>query len=414
MGSNPTRSALRPAPRRRAVARPGWARLHAVDELVVRGASMWDGDRWRLHDLVCRDGLLVEGEARADAAVLDASGLRAVPGFIDLQCNGGLGIDLAAEPERLWELAAALPHFGVTAWLPTIVTTPPHVVERALATLTTGPPDGWAGALPLGLHLEGPFLAPARRGAHPEALLRAPSLEGIAGWTRDAGVALVTLAPELDGAAEVQRALVERGVVVSIGHSAATAAQATIAIDAGARSVTHLFNAMSPLHHREPGVTGVALMDERLHAGLIADGVHVHPLAVALAQRLLGDRLVLVTDAVAALGMPAGRHQLGRAMLTVDEGGVRLPDGTLAGSNLAMDQAVRNLVAFTGCALETAIAAASTTPAGLLGDTARGRLATGARADVVLLDDDTRVVGTIVGGAVVHRPSARQRTEAPR
>lgn len=402
MGSNPTRSAHPPGVHRRAVPRSAVGDTAAVGDLVVRGASMWTGEGWRPGDLLCRGGVLVDVGAADDATVVDAAGLRAVPGFIDLQCNGGLGIDLAAEPERLWELAAALPRFGVTAWLPTIVTTPPRVVERALATLTAGPPDGWAGALPLGLHLEGPFLAPARRGAHPQALLRAPSLEAIVGWTRGAGVALVTLAPELDGAAEVQRALVEGGVVVSIGHSAATAAQATVAIDAGARSVTHLFNAMSPLHHREPGVTGVALMDERVHAGLIADGVHVHPLTVALAQRLLGDRLVLVTDAVAALGMPHGRHELGRAEVTVGADGVRLADGTLAGSNLAMDEAVRNLSAFTGCPLEVAVAAASSAPARLLGDPARGRLTAGARADVVLLDDHGGVVTTIVAGMVVH------------
>lgn len=372
--------------------------------LVVRGASVWRDGAWGGGDVAIDDGRVVEA-APAGAQVVDASGLLAVPGFIDLQCNGGVGIDLASEPERLWELGAALPGWGVTAWLPTIVTTPPDVVERALAALAAGPPAGWRGAVPLGLHLEGPFLAPGHHGAHPVARLRPPTLDAIEGWSRDAGVAVVTIAPELDGALDVIEALVERGVVVSLGHSGATAAQATAGIDAGARWVTHLFNAMAPLHHRAPGLAGVALSDERVRVGMIVDGIHVDPAVVALAQRALGERLTLVTDAVAALGMPVGRHALGRAEVTVGDDGVRLADGTLAGSNLAMDEAIRNLVTFTGCAPELAVTGASAAPASLLGDRARGALEVGRRADLVLLTDDLEVVTTFVGGtaAVPHR-----------
>jgi len=191
-------------------------------------------------------------------------------------------------------------------------------------------------------------------------------------------------------------------VVVSLGHTPATAERATAAVDAGATWVTHLFNAMGPLHHREPGLAGVALADERLHVGLIPDGIHVHPQVVAMAQRALGDRLTIVTDAVGALGMPFGRQALGRTEVTIDEGGVRLSDGTLAGSNLAMDQGVRNLIAFSGCAREAALHAASTAPAAVLGDTIRGTLVPGARADLVLLTEELDLVATIVGGEVVH------------
>ncbi|MEX2292679.1 MAG: N-acetylglucosamine-6-phosphate deacetylase [Acidimicrobiales bacterium] len=370
-----------------------------MSDLVIRGASVWRDGQWRAEDIGCRDGVIAD-EVDGGAVILDATGLLAAPGFIDLQCNGALGIDLASEPERLWELAAALPRWGVTAWLPTIVTTPPDVVPRALAALASGPPAGWVGAEPLGLHLEGPFLSVARKGAHPEALLRMPNLAAIDGWSRDGGVALVTLAPELDGASEVIGELVRRGVVVSIGHSDALAAQAAAAIDAGATWVTHLFNAMSPLHHREPGVSGVALTDERLHVGLIADGVHVHPSVVALAQRALGDRLTLVTDAVGALGLPSSEPRLGRAKVTVDENGVRLADGTLAGSTLSMDQAVRNLVSFTGCTPQEAAVAAAEAPARVLGDLSRGHLRSAARADLVLLTSDLEVVATVVGGSV--------------
>lgn len=363
-----------------------------MTDLVLAGGSALRDGAWVPGDLVVRDGRIVDGDAGPGAEVVDVAGHLVAPGYVDLQCNGALGIDVTSRPERLWELAAALPRWGVTAWLPTVITAPPGAVDAALAVLATGPPAGWSGAVPLGLHLEGPFLAPAKRGAHPEALLRAPTLEEVAGWSRAAGVAVVTLAPDLPGAGEVLAALVERGVVVSLGHTPATAAEATAAIDAGARWVTHLFNAMAPLHHREPGLAGVALTDERTHVGLIPDGIHVHPAVVAVAQRALGERLTLVTDAVGALGLPKASP----------EPGVRLADGTLAGSDLAMDQGVRNLVAFTGCPTEVAVHAASTAPAAVLGDAERGALRPGARGDVVVLTTELDLVGTYVGGELVH------------
>ena len=374
-----------------------------MSELILRGGTALVAGTWTRGDVVARDGVLVDpAEVSADAIEISADGLLVAPGYVDLQCNGGLGIDLAGAPERLWELGALLPRFGVTAWVPTIVSTPDGIVDRAIAALAAGPPDGWRGAMPIGLHLEGPFLSSAKRGAHPEALLQPPTLAAIDGWSRDAGVALVTLAPDLPGALDIVEALVTCGVVVSLGHTPATAEQATVAVDAGARWVTHLFNAMAPMHHREPGLAGVALADERLRVGLIPDGIHVHPHVVAMAQRALGERLTIVTDAVGALGMPFGRQALGRTEVTIDEGGVRLDDGTLAGSNLAMDQGVRNLIAFSGCRSETALHAASTAPAAVLGDPVRGTLAPGARADLVLLTEELDLVATLVGGEVVH------------
>jgi N-acetylglucosamine-6-phosphate deacetylase len=323
--------------------------------------------------------------------VLDASGCLVAPGFVDLQCNGAGGIHLTEEPERIAEVAALLPRWGVTSWLPTIVTAPRVARDRALAAiLEVDLPPG--AAAPLGLHLEGPFLSPARAGAHPPDLLVAPDAGEAAGWSPARGVALVTLAPELDGALDVTAGLADRGVVVSVGHTAATRAQAAAAVDAGARWVTHLFNAMEGLHHREPGVPGLALTDERLRFGLIADGLHVDPAVVAVAWRSARDRLVLVTDAVAALGAPG--H--------VPGSGVRLPDGTLAGSDLSMDAAVRNLRAWTGCSAEEAIGAATSAPAAVLGLSDRGRLAVGSVADAVVLDDHLDVVATVVAGVVVR------------
>jgi N-acetylglucosamine-6-phosphate deacetylase len=342
----------------------------------------------------------------SDTTRLDAAGLLVVPGFIDLQCNGAAGVDITAEPERLWEVAAALPRWGVTAWLPTIVTAPAGVRGRALAALRSGPPGSPAGdgpfAVPLGLHFEGPFLAPERRGAHPAAHLQSPdpALPAREGWSRQAGVALVTLAPELPRALDVVGELVAAGVVAAAGHSSAGAEQATAAVDAGVTAVTHLFNAMGPLHHRDPGLAGVALTDERVRVGAIADGVHLHPAAVALAARALGGRLCLVTDAVAALGVPAGRVPLGVLEAFATDTGVRLEDGTLAGSVLSLDRAVRNLMAFAGVPLEAAVAAVTTSPAALLGLDDRGVIAPGAVGDLALVDPAGEVVATVIGGRV--------------
>jgi len=312
-------------------------------------------------------------------------------------------------------VAAELPRWGVTAWLPTVVTAPPATRARALAALRSGPrrgPDGGRPfAVPLGLHFEGPFLAPERRGAHPVEHLRAPdpSLVADEGWTRQSGVALVTLAPEQPRALDVVRDLVDAGVMVSAGHSSASAEEATAAIDAGVTAVTHLFNAMGPLHHRDPGLAGVALSDERVRVGAIADGLHLHPATVALAARALGDRLCLVTDAVAALGMPAGRVPLGVLEAFATEDGVRLADGTLAGSDLSLDRAVRNLMAFAGVSLPAAVAAVTASPAALLGLDDRGVIRAGAAADLALLDAGGGVVATVVGGRIAFD----RRTSSP-
>jgi len=291
-----------------------------------------------------------------------------IPGLVDLQVNGAAGADLTSEPERLWDVAAALPAYGVTAFLPTVVTSSPDVPMRALATLAAGPPPGWVGAAPLGLHIEGPMLAPGRAGAHPPAWLRDPSPELVAGWSREAGVAMVTLAPELPGALSVVEALVERGVVVSLGHTDATAAQVEAAVAAGATCVTHLGNAMPPLLPRAPGPIGAAFGGSDLAAGLIVDGHHLDPLFVRTAWRALGpDRFLSVSDTTAALGMPDGPTRLGDHDVLLADGAVRLLDGTLAGSAASLLECLRVLVAQTGCTVQEAVATATDTPLRLLG-----------------------------------------------
>jgi N-acetylglucosamine-6-phosphate deacetylase len=349
------------------------------------------------------------GAGRASATeVIDATGMIVGPGLIDLQCNGAGGIDLTAQPERLWEVAATLPRWGVTAWLPTIISSPPEITDRALACLRSEPPPSLVPvARPLGLHLEGPFLAPARHGAHDLHHLADPDHDRgrTAGWSRRGGVAMVTLAPELPGALALTAELVARNVVVSLGHSDASLDEALGAVASGATCVTHLFNAMAPLHHRDPGLLGLALTDERLRSGLIADGHHVGAHALSIVFRLLGSRMILVTDSTAALGIPVSGGQtltLGSEPVTVGADGVRRSGGTLAGSDLSLDQAVRNLVATTGCPLARAVAAASTVPADVLDLTTKGRLVEGADADLVVMSPAGEIVVTVAGGRIAH------------
>ena len=353
------------------------------------------------------DVAVVAGQVAASPAPrspsYDASGLHVLPGFLDLQVNGAAGIDLTLEPSRLWEVAAALPRFGVTAFLPTVITSSPDARAEALAVLAAGPPAGWAGAVPMGWHFEGPMIAAARKGAHPVSWLRVPSPSLVEGWSRDAGVAMVTLAPELPEALVVVDQLVERGVVVAVGHTEATAAEVTAAVERGARAVTHLGNAMPALAGRMPGPVGAALSDERLTAGVIADGHHLHPATLAAYWRALGtDRFLAVTDCTAALGMPDGPARLGDQSVVVADGTVRLADGTLAGSAADLAQCLRVLRDATGCSLASAVAGCTSVPAALLGDPTRGHLGVGARGDLTLVDDDLRVVATVVGGRLLN------------
>ncbi|MFC0430200.1 N-acetylglucosamine-6-phosphate deacetylase [Kutzneria buriramensis] len=329
-------------------------------------------------------------------------------GLVDVQINGAFGVDFAdVDADALRLVAESLPSTGVTRFLPTLITAPvPTVLRQSHAVVAAAAALPATGvARPLGLHLEGPFLSPVRHGVHEPALMVPPEPANLdqllADETVAAALRIVTLAPEMPGGMDAVRRLVDAGVVVSVGHSNATAEQTVEAADAGATMVTHLFNAQSPLTHREPGVPGIALTDKRFTLGLIADLAHVAGPICRLVFAAAGPRVALVTDAVAAAGMPPGRYRLGGADVLLTEAGVpRSPDGTIAGSALTLDRAVRNIVSL-GVSEQDALIAATRTPADVIGEKWLGRIAPGAVADLVWWDDDLRPRKVWVDGEVV-------------
>src|ERR671911_1877418 len=323
------------------------------------------------------------------------------PGFIDLQINGAFGADIGPDPDAIKTLVSRLPTTGVASFLPTPISSPTERYEEFFDALEEGAVEN--GARVLGAHLEGPFLAPDRKGAHDPAHLRPIDLGFLRELLRSGKVRIMTLAPELPNSLEAIELLLEEGAVASAGHTDATCEEVTRAVDAGLSLGTHLYNAMRPLAHREPGTVGALLTDDRLRVGIISDGVHVHEVALRLAHRAKGSEgLVLVTDAMEAAGMAPGDYELGGRRVQLENGVVRLPDGTLAGSALTMDEAVRNATEFLGVSLTEAVRMASEVPASALNLDDKGRIAAGCDADFVLLDARGTVLETIVGGETVY------------
>ena len=347
------------------------------------------------------DGVFVAGDVEvvegriARYGIASAGGRSvAVPGFIDLQVNGFGGVDfLEADADGYRRAGESLLETGVTGYLPTFITQPEEVLLAALDAV----PIVERGPRILGVHLEGPFLAPRRLGTHPAAARRDPDpalLERLLGSRR---VRLVTLAPELLGADRLIALLQERGVTVSCGHSDATAEQADAAFDLGARTVTHLFNAMRPFGHRDPGIAGAALARDDVVVQIINDGIHLAPATVEVVWRAAAGRVALVTDAMAGAGVSDGSYNLGSLEVVVRDGAVRGPNGVLAGSVLTMIDAVRNLHAL-GVPLPDCIGAATSVPAAVLGLATVGRIEVGAEADLVVLNDNLEIEGVFVGG----------------
>lgn len=330
----------------------------------------------------------VQGRALTEAQATATAGPWVLPGFIDLHVHGGGGHDTMAGGEAVAHIARTHARHGTTALLATTMTAPRGEIEaalRALAPACAQRPPG--GAAVLGVHLEGPYLSPQRLGAQPDFACSA-RLEDVLALHALAPLKLITIAPELTGHLELIVALRAQGFVVQIGHSAGTYEDGVAALAAGASGFTHLFNAMTGLHHRAPGMAGAALAHAQ-RAEVIPDLLHVHPGALQVALRCIPD-LYCVTDSTAAAGMPDGEYRLGRHTVTKCLGGVRLADGTLAGSTLTMDQALRNLVGL-GLSLTEASRRCATIAAQHLGLADRGQLCPGAWADVVVLDGQLSV-----------------------
>ena len=344
--------------------------------------------------------LLPESGLPAGVTRRDLGGGHLLPGFIDVQVNGGGGVLFNNAPtvEALRSIVAGHRRFGSTGLMPTLISDDVETMRLAVAAVRQAIAEGVPGVL--GIHLEGPYIAPERKGTHNADKFRVPDAAEIEMATSlDNGVTLVTLAPE-QVPADTIRAMVARGAKVAAGHTAASYEQARVGLDAGISGFTHLYNAMTPLQGRDPGVVGAALEDPHSWCGVIVDGVHVHPasLRVALAAKPRG-KILLVTDAMPMVGADAPSFELYGETITAIDGVVRNAAGSLAGSALDMASAVRNTVQMLGLPLEEAARMASTYPAQFLGiDDYRGRIAPGCAADLVLLDDALQVRETWIGG----------------
>ncbi|WP_404323187.1 N-acetylglucosamine-6-phosphate deacetylase [Cytobacillus firmus] len=343
------------------------------------------------------------------------SSFLAIPGLIDIHIHGVNGADVMdATVEALEIMSAALPKEGTTSFLATTMTQSQTAIEKALINaggyIQKNQPPGKAEIL--GIHLEGPYVNKSKAGAQPEEFIVNSSIEQFEKWNNLANktVKIVTLAPEQPGGMEMVKYLDENSILASIGHSDATYEEVSQAIEAGAKHVTHLFNQMRGLHHREPGVVGAALLREELTAELIADGVHVRPEMMKLAFQQKGEKeLILITDAMRAKCLKSGVYDLGGQAVTVEDGKAVLQDGTLAGSILKLGNAMKNMMAFTGCSLEDAIQMASVNPAKQLNVIDRkGTLSIGKDADIVILDEQLEAAMTFCRGELAYHRGGEQ------
>lgn len=378
--------------------------------LLVSGAEVFaDGETLKRGDILIERGKIRRIAPKIKAAgarVVDARGLLAAPGLIDTQLNGGYGHSFSgATAEQCHEVSRGLLAEGVTSYVPTLISLPRDVMLKGIASLVAAAKMK-GGAEILGIHLEGPFLSKAKRGAHREENLRHPTPAELADYATAAKGLLrkMTLAPELPGALETIREGRRRKVIMAIGHTTASAVQFAMAVDAGARHVTHCFNAMPALHHRDPSALNAALVTDAVSCGFIYDRIHIHADAARVLLRSKPEGMaVLVSDAVAAMGLPDGDHVADGATYEIKAGTVTVKGtSTLAGSACSILHGVRCLVEDLKLSPAEAVACASAAPARLLGLKSKGALRPGADADLILLGGDLRVRSTFVRGELLH------------
>lgn len=373
---------------------------------AITNARIFDGTAF--HDgkaVLIRDGkidaLVERSDIPAGMKIIDGDGQNLSPGLIDVQVNGGAGVLFNDTPtvDGIRAMMAGHRQYGTTAMLPTLITTHRDRMVSAIQAVQEAIESGVPGIV--GIHLEGPYLNTERKGVHPADIIRPMEDDAIELLTRlSNGRIIVTLAPEKAEKGKI-RALADKGVLVCAGHTAGTYDDIQAALEEGLRGITHLFNAMSPLAHREPGVAGAAMADEQTWCGLIVDGYHVHPAAAKIAIRAKAPgKIMLVTDAMPTVGAANKRFTLGGEEIIATDGRCALADGTLAGSDLDMISAVRNCVEMVGIGLEEALRMASLYPAAFLKlDDRMGRIAPGYRADLILFDEDFKVTRSWINGA---------------
>ena len=372
---------------------------------LVSGKAIIVG-KGRIREIVNKEELSTA--TLTGAEVIEGKDKFIAPGYIDIHVHGGGGSDVMdGNYEAINQIAIAHSHSGTTSFLPTTMTMDKNKIIGSLRSIYEAKLRGTGGAEILGVNLEGPYINPEKKGAQREIDIREPSIKEFVEFNKASGnlIRLVTIAPEMPGAIDLIKYLYKQGIIASVGHTNATYVQTQVGIQAGLSHVTHTFNAMRELHHREPGVVGAALASSELTVVVIADGIHIHPIVLKiLTQMKENEKLVLITDAMRATGLKEGTYDLGGQEVNVAKGQARLKDGTLAGSILTMDQAVKNLVTKVGISLLNAVQMASYNPAKCLGiDDKKGSLEPGKDADIVILNKNLEAELTMVAGKIVYR-----------
>ena len=360
--------------------------------------------------LVIQDGTIEkigvgEPPSPIDGDTYDAQGQRLLPGFIDIHVHGAMGHEsMDASSEGLISMAQYYAQHGVTSFLPTTWAAPFDSLLPVFANIHLTMGRSYKGAQILGTHVEGPFIHPAKAGAQNPAAIYPATQKLIDQLLAQGIVKLVTLAPEIPENQQIIPLLHSRGVAISAGHTTATYEEMEEAVALGVSSVTHTFNAMPPLHHREPGAVGAALLMDELSCEVIADNIHLHPAILKMVARLkTAANMILVTDAIRGTGLPDGEYPIDERTITIRNGEARLPNGNLAGSTLTMERAFRNMLTATGWNIDELLPAATLTPARLIGiQDRKGSIEIGKDADMIIIDDEINVINTFVAGNLVH------------